>query len=54
MGVSTAITVVLVGLVIVTLPFWKYSRHWGGGYKMCGIAGAMLAVHLYTIMSAAK
>ena len=53
-GISTAITVVLVGLSIVTLPFWKYSRHWGGGYKMSGIAAAMLAVHIYTIISAAK
>ena len=54
MGISTAITVVLVGLSIVTLPFWKYSRHWGRGYKMSGIAAAMLAVHIYTIISAAK
>jgi len=47
MDISTAITVVLVGLIIVMLPFWKYSRHWGGGYKISGIEGAMLAVHIY-------
>ena len=51
-GISTAITVVLVGLSIVTLPFWKYSRHWVGGYKISGISGAMLAVHMYTFFSA--
>lgn len=49
MNAPFIITLVLIAIAIAMLPMWKYSRHWGGGYKMSAIAGLMLGVHIFTV-----
>jgi len=50
MSTSNIIFLVLIFLIIAVLPMWKYSRAWGGGYRMSTIVGMVLAAHVYTVM----
>ena len=52
--ISNIILIVLVLLIIASLPIWKYTRHWGGGYKLSAVAGLILAAHMYTVVFATK
>ena len=50
MGASNLIFLVLLVLIVAVLPMLKYSRSWGGGYKMSIIVGMVLAAHTYTVL----
>jgi hypothetical protein len=50
MGESAIIFTVLLVLVVAVLPMWKYSKMWGGGYKMSIIVGLVIVAHSYTVM----
>jgi hypothetical protein len=50
MGASNILFIVLLVLIVAVLPLWKYSRIWGGGYKMSLIVGMVLAAHTYTVI----
>ena len=50
MDVSNIIFLVLLVLIVLALPMWKYTRLWGGGYKMSIAVGLVLAAHGYTVM----
>ena len=50
MGESAIIFTVLLVLIVAVLPMWKYSKLWGGGYKMSIIVGLVIVAHSYTVM----
>jgi hypothetical protein len=50
MDASNIIFTVLIVLAIAVLPMWKYSRSWGGGYKMSFFVGMVLAAHTYSVI----
>jgi len=54
MEVSNIIFLVLILLIVAVLPMWKYTKAWGGGYKMSIIVGMVLAAHGYTVLFVAK
>ncbi len=47
---STAITVVLIGVLIAALPIWKYSKPFG--YTPTIWVAAMLGAHFYYVVTA--
>lgn len=50
MSASTIIFIVLIFLIVASLPMWKHSKMWGGGYTPSIFVGLMLAAHMYTVL----
>jgi Protein of unknown function (DUF3309) len=50
MGSGTLITIILIGLLVITLPMWRYTRMWGGTYVPATVLGAALAAHVYGML----
>lgn len=50
MGISTFITIVIIALIVLTLPAWRYTRMWGGTYVPSAVLGAALAAHVYGML----
>lgn len=48
--ISTVITVVLIVILILALPIWKYAKPYG--YTPSFWVIAILGAHFYTIMTA--
>ncbi len=50
MGTNTIILLVLAGLLVLSLPIWKYTRVWGGGYTPPLIVAFMLGANLFAML----
>ena len=50
MSISAIIFIALGVLIVASLPVWKHSRMWGGGYTPTVFIGAMMAAHAYTVV----
>lgn len=50
MGIGTFITLVIIALIVLTLPTWRYTRMWGGTYVPATVLGAALAAHVYGML----
>ncbi len=50
MSASVLIAIVLLVLIAVSLPMWKYTRMWGGTYTPAIFIGCVLAAHVYTMI----
>lgn len=55
MSTTMIITLALVFVLILSLPIWKFSRMWGGGYTPTIFVCFMLGAHIFTaILPAGK
>ncbi len=55
MSTPWIVTLGLLFVIIITLPNWKYSRMWGGGYTLTLFAAFALGAHIFTtLMPAGK
>jgi len=48
MSITMIISLVLVILLIASLPIWKFSSMWGGGYTPTIFVAFMLGAHIFT------
>ena len=55
MSTPIIVSLGLLFVLVLTLPMWRHSRMWGGGYTLTLFAAFALGAHIFTtLMPAGK